>query len=64
MQLMLVLDTPKGIALAMYTLVEKNIISQLIVELYEIAVSPVNQTLVEEAVWQTELIGLTSIASL
>jgi hypothetical protein len=64
MQLMLVLDTPEGIALSTYTLIKEDIISQLIVELHEITVFSINQTLVEESVWQTDLIGLTCVTSL
>ena len=56
--------TAEDITLTADTLAEDDIVGQLIVELHEITVFPVNQTFVEITIGQTHLISFAHIPSL
>ena len=64
MKLCLMVDTRQGIILGLHALLEVDVVSHLVVELHEVGVLSLYLPLVEIAVWQTYLDGLSGIPSL
>ena len=63
-ELMLVADSHRSLTVLPHAVGKLDVISQLIVELHEVAVLFIYQPLVEVAEWHTHLIGLTGVAGL